>query len=605
MHMWLRFRAWYRRRLRVFALAALLLPTLAVLGVVNAGWDTVLHAAMEPGFAAAHGPPAPDSPFAAAGPGLATWAIRLQLTYLAILCAVLALRETSELARTTRRRDSRRLSWRPKRSGAAGLFGAGGESLGGHRARLRLRRARALLDMSRAGLARPRTGAAAAPAELGDLATRRRAGWRAARVSVAPERRYRRRDPGPAGATVGGLGVALEEGREVSRDGSVRRSSRFDATGCGSAAVRRDFHRQSLHPGDDRRDSVHNGHITSIAGDGIMSVFGLDGDARSGARRALVPRRMRGARSTRSTPISRAEIGSPLRFGIGAHTGATIFGAVGPLDRSSLQFLGDTGNVAARLEGLTKERGCGAIVSAATVEAADWPGAEGHRARLEIRGRGEISANSRLDGRRIPWPSRSLSTPARPVRIRTTDHLGAGQKKRVPDDAAQWSDRSGQGMKPSTNSRRKPMKTFTTIAVVASFLAVAPAYAHSHMSTPFQGGNGGANMGQISRGGDGGSSMGQISQGGNGTHTGNMTDGRHDDRWTRDTDKVTDRRHDDRFRHVDSERRDRVRILERELARLLHRDVDGRNSKFVQLEIRRLRFEILKLEHELMIADVS
>ncbi len=114
--------------------------------------------------------------------------------------------------------------------------------------------------------------------------------------------------------------------------------------------------------------------------------------------------------------------------------------------------------------------------------------------------------------------------------------------------------------------------------------------------------------------------MGQISQGGNGTHTGNMTgrhddrwtrdtdkvtDRRHDDRWTRDTDKVTDRRHDDRFRHVDSERRDRVRILERELARLLHRDVDGRNSKFVQLEIRRLRFEILKLEHELMIADVS
>ncbi len=32
------------------------------------------------------------------------------------------------------------------------------------------------------------------------------------------------------------------------------------------------------------------------------------------------------------------------------------------------------------------------------------------------------------------------------------------------------------------------MKTFTTIAVVASFLAVAPAYAHSHMSTPSKAG---------------------------------------------------------------------------------------------------------------------
>ena len=41
------------------------------------------------------------------------------------------------------------------------------------------------------------------------------------------------------------------------------------------------------------------------------------------------------------------------------------------------------------------------------------------------------------------------------------------------------------------------MKTFTTVAVVASFLALAPAYAHSHMSTPFvQGGNGGSSMAQ-------------------------------------------------------------------------------------------------------------
>jgi len=165
------------------------------------------------------------------------------------------------------------------------------------------------------------------------------------------------------------------------------------------------------------------------------------------------------------------------------------------------------------------------------------------------------------------------------------------------------------------------MKTFTTVAVVASFLAVAPAYAHSHMSTPFvQGGNGGSSMNQIGQGGDGGSSMHHISQGGNGTDTGNVTDGRHDDRWTRDTgkvtegrhddrwtrdtDKVTDGRHDDRFRHVDSERRDRLRMLERDLARLLHRDLDGRGAKFVKLEIQRLRLEIFRLEHKSMIADV-
>lgn len=108
------------------------------------------------------------------------------------------------------------------------------------------------------------------------------------------------------------------------------------------------------------------------------------------------------------------------------------------------------------------------------------------------------------------------------------------------------------------------MNTFATFAVVASLLAVAPAYAHGsqHMHHEYIGG------------------------------------GSNDD-------KVTDRHHDDRTTHVDHERRDRLRMLERELARLLHRDLDSRDSKFVKLEIRRLQTEILKLEHELMTADVS
>jgi hypothetical protein len=123
------------------------------------------------------------------------------------------------------------------------------------------------------------------------------------------------------------------------------------------------------------------------------------------------------------------------------------------------------------------------------------------------------------------------------------------------------------------------MKTFTTFAVIASFLAVAPAYAHgSHMSPAFFHDNGGSDSEHMHHETIGGGS---------------------------DVDKVIDRRHDDRTTHVDHERRDRLRMLERELARLLHRDLDGRDTKFVQVEIQRLRFEILKLEHELMIADIS
>ena len=61
-HMWLRFRPWYPRVRAGLAAAALLLPLFAILGIINAGWDPVLRAAVEPGFAAAHGPPAPGTP---------------------------------------------------------------------------------------------------------------------------------------------------------------------------------------------------------------------------------------------------------------------------------------------------------------------------------------------------------------------------------------------------------------------------------------------------------------------------------------------------------------------------------------------------------------
>jgi adenylate cyclase len=132
------------------------------------------------------------------------------------------------------------------------------------------------------------------------------------------------------------------------------------------------------------------GHITSIAGDGIMSVFGLDGDAASGARNAL-----RGAGNVwrsidRVSKELDAELGSPLRFGIGVNSGLSVVGAVGPPDRASIQFLGDTGNVAARLENLTTEMECTAIISAATLATAQLARPDWRAADVAIRGRDTV-----------------------------------------------------------------------------------------------------------------------------------------------------------------------------------------------------------------------
>jgi adenylate cyclase len=91
-HMWLRLRPWYPQWSLVLGVPAISLPVLAILGVTNAGWDTILHASVEPGFAAAHGPPAPGTSDAGAVAALGLLVTRLQLGYVALVAAILVLR---------------------------------------------------------------------------------------------------------------------------------------------------------------------------------------------------------------------------------------------------------------------------------------------------------------------------------------------------------------------------------------------------------------------------------------------------------------------------------------------------------------------------------
>ena len=59
------------------------------------------------------------------------------------------------------------------------------------------------------------------------------------------------------------------------------------------------------------------------------------------------------------------ELRFPLRFGLGLHSGLAVVGAIALSGRSSVQFLGDTGNVASRLEAASKEFDCVMVVSEA------------------------------------------------------------------------------------------------------------------------------------------------------------------------------------------------------------------------------------------------
>ena len=133
---------------------------------------------------------------------------------------------------------------------------------------------------------------------------------------------------------------------------------------------------------------AHAGRVTSVAGDGVMSVFGI-GAQTGGARDALAAAEAVWRSLERLGEDFVEEISGGLRFGVGVHTGLSVVGMVGFPGERSIQFLGDTGNVAAKLEGLTKAMECTMIVSAATVAAAGIPTPGWRRADLAVPGKGE------------------------------------------------------------------------------------------------------------------------------------------------------------------------------------------------------------------------
>jgi len=113
---------------------------------------------------------------------------------------------------------------------------------------------------------------------------------------------------------------------------------------------------------------THKGHVTSVAGDGVMSVFSMHAGA--GVRDVL--RSVLDIwKDLEKLNIELADdLPKPLKVGIGIHVGTAVVGWISDGVSQSLQFLGDTGNVAAKLERYTRNLQCTLVVSEATLRAA-------------------------------------------------------------------------------------------------------------------------------------------------------------------------------------------------------------------------------------------
>jgi adenylate cyclase len=112
------------------------------------------------------------------------------------------------------------------------------------------------------------------------------------------------------------------------------------------------------------------GHYSNFTGDGLMAIYGLEGDPAVGPVRALQGAAEMLRRLEQLNAQLKIELKEPLRIGIGIHFGEAIVGAMGPPRSQIVTAIGDTVNTTARLEGLTKDFSCLLILSRRAAEAA-------------------------------------------------------------------------------------------------------------------------------------------------------------------------------------------------------------------------------------------
>jgi adenylate cyclase len=104
----------------------------------------------------------------------------------------------------------------------------------------------------------------------------------------------------------------------------------------------------------------HSGHVNKFIGDGILAVFSDDDEhAKPGDHAA---RAVGCATEMVSTPAG------DFKTGAGIHSGEVVIGNVGSSDKMEFTVLGDTVNLASRLESLNKEQKTKLLLSRETLE---------------------------------------------------------------------------------------------------------------------------------------------------------------------------------------------------------------------------------------------
>ena len=131
------------------------------------------------------------------------------------------------------------------------------------------------------------------------------------------------------------------------------------------------------------------GEPNQFVGDGQLALFGLSTNPQTACRQALKAAAMIAANVDELNQFLGHDLREPLRFGVGIHGGEVIIGDIGYEDHMVFTALGDAVNVAARLQDMTKSLACEVVVSDEVRETAGLAADALPQQEVAIRGRAE------------------------------------------------------------------------------------------------------------------------------------------------------------------------------------------------------------------------
>jgi adenylate cyclase len=402
LHFWLRLRPWYRKIQPVLLALAVLLPTLSLMGFIDGGRELRALGAADPAWLEEHAQLRLWRTYP-----LEEWIYRTEryvLTgFVLVLLVTFGARAIRALVARSRGRvrvrypDGTRVAISPgtsvlEASRAAGFPHA---SVCGGRGRCSTCRIRVTQGVEQ--LPPPSPGEARVLARIGATPGIRLA------CQLRPTRDLAVLPLLPASAGPADGQVRIDPGQGVEREIAVLFADLRAFTRMAEGRLPYDvvFVLNQYFKAMGEAIEGQGGRIDKFVGDGIMALFGLESGPGRACSQALAAARAMSAALDMLNHRLADELREPLRIGIGLHVGPVILGHMGYGRATTLTAIGDTVNVASRLEALTKAFEVELVVSSRLAEAAgvDLGGFEERR--IEVRGR------------------------RRPMRVRLVDDAGA------------------------------------------------------------------------------------------------------------------------------------------------------------------------------------